>query len=172
MNKTAKTAEYREPGEGAIKFARQYVEGLTREEALPVIKRLLKGEMHDPTDKRVKRCDYCGYWWYDDSLRNNKKTCSDECKRGIKTMQRKEQRANKALLNPIPKRKKHRLIDDYIWWLEYPFWVNEYPMIKIGWKYEKPSGFAVMDFIEAKNGIYGEGNRRKTKKYVDKRDQF
>lgn len=49
-------------------------------------------------------------------------------------------------------------------------------MIKYGWKYEKPSGFAVMDFIEAKNGIYGEGNRGKTKKYVDyhddKRDQF
>lgn len=170
-NQTTKTT-YRQPGTGAIQFAKEFITGLDRRQALPIIKRLNAGKLHDKTDKRIKRCAYCGYWWRDDSLRNTKKTCSDECKRGIKTMQRREQRANKALLNPIPKRKKHRLIDDYIWWLEYPFWVNEYSMIKIGWKYENPGGISVIDYIEAKNEIYGNGNHRKPKEFVDYRDQF
>jgi hypothetical protein len=164
------------PGIGSIEFARQFTEGLTQEQALPVIKQLMAGDLHDASDKRVKRCDYCGYLWRDVSLRNTKRTCCEECKTGIKSIQRQEQRANKELLNPEPKSRKHRLIDDYIWWLEYPFWINEYSMIKIGWKYEKPSGGALLDFIEAKDGLYGKGNRRKTVKHVDYhgdiRDQF
>lgn len=170
---TTKTT-YREPGAGAIEFARKYVDGLSHDDALPIIKALLTGEIHDTTDKRVKRCNYCGYWWWDDSLRNTKRTCSDECKRGIKTIQRREQRARQELLNPKPQ--KPTLMDDYLWWLEYPFWVNEYSMIKIGWKYEKPMKFSKMDYIEAKNKIYGEGNRRIPKRAVeyhgDNRDKF
>ncbi|MGC4378979.1 hypothetical protein WD019_18975 [Fictibacillus sp. Mic-4] len=158
---------YKDPGAGAIEFVRQYTEGLTRTAALPVIDRLLKGELHDQTDKRIKRCDYCGYYWRDESKRNTKKTCSDECKTGIKTMQRREQRARKELLNPVKKPRKHRLEDDYLWWLEYPFWIQGYSMLKVGWKFEKPTGTAAMDYIEAKNGIYGKGNRKKGIKIVN-----
>lgn len=151
--------EYREPGTGAIEFARPYVEGLHREVARVVINDLIVGKLHDVSDKRVKRCDYCGYWWRDDSLRNRKRTCSDECKRNIKTVQRRQQRADAELLNPKPK--KQVLMDDYVHWLEYPYWLNEYSMLKIGWKYSIPKGIEVMDYIEAKKGTYGEGNCRK-----------
>ncbi|MDN4073631.1 hypothetical protein [Fictibacillus terranigra] len=172
---TTKTT-YKEPGSGAVEYAKTFTEGMSRSEAAVVITQLLGGELHDVDDNRVKSCDYCGYFWRDNSLRNTKKTCSDECKRNLKTMQRREQRANKELLNPTPKEKKHTLMDDYIWWLEYPFWINEYSMIKIGWKHERPSGVALMDYIEAKNTIYGEGNRKISKKTVeyhgDKRDQL
>jgi hypothetical protein len=152
---------FREPGAGAIDYTKQFTEGLTRDQAAPVITALLKGELHDPTDKRVKRCDYCGYYWRDDSLRNTRRTCSSECKTGIKTLQKRQQRADAALLNPQPR--KRTLMDDYIWWLEYPFWINEYSMIKIGWKFEKPSGVALMDYVKSGRGQMGDGNRRKSR---------
>ena len=158
---------YREPGTGAIEFAKQYTVGIDRNEAKQVISELLRGSLHDVSDKRVKRCDYCGYYWRDDSLRNTKRTCCDGCKKGVKTLQRREQRANEALLNPDPKPKKHRLIDDYIWWLEYPFWIHEYSMLKVGWKYEKPSGVALMDYVENKRDTYGRGNRKKSTKHIN-----
>jgi hypothetical protein len=167
---------YREPGLGALKYTRQCLSGLSREESLAVIEELLRGELNDPSDNRVKRCDYCGYFWRDDSVRNTKKTCCDGCKTGIKTLQRRDQRANKELLNPEKKEKKHTLMDDYVWWIEYPFWLHEYSMIKIGWKFERPSGIALMDYVDNKRSTYGSGNSRKSVKHVsyhgDDRDLF
>ncbi|MEH7374926.1 hypothetical protein [Neobacillus drentensis] len=153
------------PGPGAIAYAKQFIEGMTREQAAPIMTALLNGELNDCNDRRVKQCDCCCYYWRDDSLRNTKRTCSDECKTAIKTLQRRQQRADDALLNP--KSRKHTLMDDYIHWLEYPFWINEYSMIKIGWKYEKPSGLAVMDYVETKRSIYGEGNSKKVTRNVE-----
>lgn len=161
-------------GAGAFEYALQYVDGLSRQEAAYVIRQLLEGELNDPEDKRIKRCEHCGYYWRDDSLRNTKRTCSNDCKRSHKTNLRRQQRADEALLNPKPR--KRTLMDDYIWWIEYPFWINEYSMIKIGWKFEKPSGIALMDYVESKNETYGPGNRRKTRKEVEyhggNRDEF
>ncbi|MEH7401589.1 hypothetical protein V7148_11420 [Gottfriedia acidiceleris] len=155
-----------EPGTGAIEYAKKLTVGLTREEAAPIIEALMRGELNNPADNRVKRCDYCSYWWHDESLRNNKRTCSDRCRTKIKSLHTSERRAKEALLNPEPKEKKHTLMDDYIWWIEYPYWLNEYSMIKIGWKHEKPSGIALMNYVEAKNGLYGKGNSKKqTKEY-------
>lgn len=173
---TTKTT-YREPiGIGAIEYANQFTEGLTFEETAEIMHTLLNGELNDSTDKRVKRCDYCGYWWRDDSLRNTKRTCCDDCKRRLKTMQRRQERADKELLNPNPKPRKHRLTDDYVWWVEYPYWINEYSMIKIGWKYEKSMSISKMDYIKAQHEIYGYGNRKKPNVFADyngdKRDQF
>ena len=156
---------YKEPGEGAIEFAQQFIDGLTREQAAPVIAALLKGELHDASDKRVKRCQYCGYYWRDGSLRNTKRKCSGECERGIKKLQTRQRRADKELLNPKPR--KRVLMDDYVYWTEYPYWINEYSMVKIGWKHENPSGLAVMDYIEVKRSIYGEGNRKKVTRDFD-----
>lgn len=164
---------YRDPGAGAIEFAKDFMTGLREFDEL-TIKILLDGRLHDQDDKRIKRCDYCGYFWRDPSLRNTRKTCSEECKRGIKTLQRRKQREKQDLLNPKPK--KRTLIDDYVWWLEYPYWQNEESMIKIGWKFEKPHVAKTIDFIVAKNETLGEGNRMKTKRVVnyqgDKRDDF
>jgi hypothetical protein len=158
---------YREPGAGAINFTKQFTEGLSRIEASTVVEQLLRGELHDHSDRRVKRCDYCGYYWRDGSLRNTKRKCSDECERGTKRLQTRQRRADKELLNPNPKAKKPTLMDDYVWWLEYPYWTDEYSMIKIGWKYEKPSGVAVMDYVEANRSIYGDGNRKKATSQVE-----
>lgn len=164
---------YRDPGAGAIEFAKEFMTGLREFDELTV-KALIEGRLHDSEDKRIKRCDYCGYPWRDSSLRNTRKTCSEECKRGIKTLQRRKQRERKELLNPKPK--KRTLMDDYVWWLEYPYWHNEESMLKIGWKFEKPHQAKTIDFIEVKNEIFGEGNRMKTKKNVDyhgdKRNDF
>ncbi|WP_423410243.1 hypothetical protein AABM38_10080 [Heyndrickxia sp. MSNUG] len=164
----------RDYGKGAIEFAQQYINGLSMAEALPVLQALNRGELHDRSDKRIKRCEFCEHLWRDDSLRNTKRTCSNECKTGVKTLQRRQQRADDALLNPKPR--KHTLMDDYIWWLEYPFWIHEYSMIKIGWKFERPSGVALMDYVETSRERMCEGNRKKPKRHVnyhgDDRDLF
>lgn len=151
--------DYKEPGAGAVEFAKGFTEGLSRDEAEEVIAQLLRGELHDATDNRVKRCVHCGYYWRDDSLRNTKKTCSDACNTAKKTLQRRKQRERKALLEP-EKKKKRKLQDDYVYWLEYPYWGNEYSMLKVGWKFEVPHEIETIDYIEANNRIYGEGNRK------------
>jgi hypothetical protein len=48
---------YKQPGEGAVEFAQTFTEELTQYEAMPVIKQLIRGELHDQADKRIKRCD-------------------------------------------------------------------------------------------------------------------
>lgn len=167
---------YRDPGAGAIEFAKGIIGDMSRSEASEMMTDLKDGNLHDQSDKRIKRCNYCGYFWRDDSLRNTKKTCSDECKRGIKKLQRRDQREKQALLDPNPKPKKRTLMDDYVYWLEYPYWGDEYSMLKVGWKYEVPHKASTIDYIEAKNELYGEGNRVKPKRVIDyhgdNRDDF
>lgn len=163
---TETTIQYREPGEGAVEFARQFVEGMTREEAVKIVDRLIKGELHDRVDRRVKRCDYCGYWWRDGSLRNTKRKCCDDCERGIKKLQTRQRRADKELLNPKPKKKTKREAN-YIWWLEYPFWINEYEMLKNTWKREFPYTSTKLSQISAaKQRAQLMGGKRKPKRVV------
>lgn len=134
-----------EPGIGAIEYARSLVAGLTREQAAVCLRK-------EPDDQRVKRCDYCRYHWRDTSLRNNKRTCCDECKISLKSTQRRQQRADKELLKgESRRRKKSKIQTSYVWWLEYPFWINEYEMLKYSWKYEVPYGSEILDFIQAKS---------------------
>ncbi|HWO74377.1 MAG TPA: hypothetical protein VNM69_00510 [Bacillus sp. (in: firmicutes)] len=161
----------RDPGAGAVDFARQFVIGKgDRAEILIILSELLDGGLHDPNDRRVKTCDYCGYLWRDESLRNNRRTCSDECKKNIKTLQRRQQRERQELLNPEPKPRKRKLEDDYVYWLEYPYWTNEYSMIKVGWKYEPPRKYTKLDTIENRRGLWGNGNRRKSYVNYDERE--
>ncbi|MBA1162689.1 MULTISPECIES: hypothetical protein [Bacillus subtilis group] len=126
---------FRNPGEGAVQFAAEFVENQTRESALPIINSLLKGDLHDPTDKRIKKCAYCGYYYKDRTKPNNSKTCSKGCKTDLDTLRRAMKRADEALLDP--KKKESGSIDSaYIWWVEYPFWLSEREMLKRAWKYE------------------------------------
>lgn len=146
-----------DPGAGAIAYVLEYVASLARENAMPVVRRLLT---ETSGDKRVKRCGYCGYPWRDGSLRNTKRTCSDECTTGIKTIQRSQQRADKALLSgKVPKLTKQEL--NYYWWFEYPFWLNDYENLKLSWKHEVPSDVLTLDFISAQNQTLGLGNRKR-----------
>ncbi|MBY6087007.1 hypothetical protein [Priestia flexa] len=156
---------YRDPGEGAIKYANQVFEGNSRVEIEMMLSALLKGDLNKAEDKRVKRCDYCNYWFCDDSLRNTCRTCCDDCKISYKTLQRRKQRAEKAFLNPKPK--KETKSDLYLWWLEYPCWANEQAMIEVGWRFEKPMSARKMDYVLSQQEKYGKGNRKKKAEIIN-----
>lgn len=150
------------PGAGAIEYAASLVIGLTREQAALIL------QNHMPEDKRVKRCSYCGYLWRDESLRNTARTCCGECKTAIKTEQKARQRADKALLTgKTPKKTKREI--NYIWWLEYPFWISEYEATKQAWKYERPYDPHKLAYMEAaviRKQNHGR-KRHSTKHYWD-----
>lgn len=114
------------PGEGAIEYARGQVAGLTREEATKVIRQIMAG---NPDDLRVKRCVCCGYPFRDRTRPNNAKVCGESCKSIVKTRQKRAQRGLKE------KSKKPSL---YLWWLDYPFWIQEWAMFNHVGSYERP----------------------------------
>lgn len=143
-NQTTKTT-HREPGTGAIDFAKQYIIGLERERAFPIIKRLNAGKLHDKTDKRIKRCDYCGYYYRDKTRPNNSKTCSRECKIAKDTLNRAKKNGDKALIKPIEK----EMYTAYTHWLEYPFYLSEHYMLKHAHDYESPFDYVKLSQIDA-----------------------
>lgn len=156
-----------DPGAGAIAYAYGRVAGLTREEAAPIIREFLENL---PADKRVKRCDYCGFPYRDDSLRNTKRTCCDECKTALKTIQKRQQRADNALITGKTKKRTKRE-EYYVWWLEYPFWLDEYEMLKRAWKHEATHNAELLDYIHGQREIYGEGNRKIMPKVAGAEDE-
>ncbi|MDA1528486.1 hypothetical protein [Bacillus cereus group sp. TH260-2LC] len=163
LEEVIKTNEiiYRNPGEGAIDFAEHFTSDLKSYEALPIIKQLLKGRLHDKTDKRIKRCAYCGYYYRDKARPNNSKTCCSKCKVDLDTLKRAIIRADKALLNP----KKAKRDTCHVWWLEYPFYVQEYEMLKHTWKYEapySPNKITAIHAAKQRDGIIG--GKRKSKR--------
>ncbi|MBU5265726.1 hypothetical protein [Virgibacillus proomii] len=153
-----------EPGTGAKQFAKEYY-GVTNEiDIITVLQKLNYEGLHSiSVDNRMKKCVYCGYYWRDDSLRNTKKTCCEECHRGKKTLQRRKQRADKALTNPNKRTQK----DDYISWLDYPFWIGESSMENVTANYEVSYSIDHIDYIYTKNRIYGEGNRKRVTENID-----
>jgi hypothetical protein len=151
----------KDPGLGAIEYARQFVKGAgDRAEMLAIFSDLMSGDLQDPNDKRVKRCDHCGYYWRDDSKRNNRKVCSEMCRKSKDALRNRKAREKKRLLNLKPRKKT--LMDDYVEWLEYPYWLDEYSMTKIGWKHEKPYKAETLDFVSNHQEAWGNGNRRKS----------
>jgi hypothetical protein len=144
---TAKTT-YRQPGTGAIQFAKEYISGLDRRQALPIIKQLIDGKLHDKTDKRIKRCEYCGYFYRDKTRPNNSKTCSRECKIAKDTLIRAKKNADKAVLKPKKDIEKE-IYTAYTYWLEYPFYLNEHYMLKHAHDYESPFDYDKLSQIDA-----------------------
>ena len=148
-------------GTGARAYLQTFFErGMASHEIYEAIAQL---KVEAAQDKRVKQCEYCGGYWFDDSLRNTRNTCCDECKTGIKTLQRRKQREKKELTNPTSKSKKRKIIDDYVHWLDYPYWLDEYSMLKHSWREEVPQTVETIDFVKVKHETLGEGNRRKGK---------
>lgn len=98
--------KYREPGAGAVDFARQYVKDLTREQALQVIRKLVNGELSNSNDKRIKCCSYCGYFYRDYTRPNNSKTCSKKCKIDRDTLKRAKKRADEEFIETKEKIEK------------------------------------------------------------------
>ena len=132
-NKSTETTKiiYRDPGSGAVEFARQFVEGLTRDDVLPVLRKLKNGELHDPTDKRIKRCGFCGYFYRDKTKPNNSKTCSRECKIDRDTLNRAIKNADAAILKPKKEKPFEReMYECHVYWIEYPYYVSEHYMLE------------------------------------------
>ncbi|TPE67961.1 hypothetical protein [Halalkalibacterium halodurans] len=154
----------REPGSGAIAFAAKYVRDLDFEQALITLGRLMDGQLHDPRDKRVKRCDYCGYFWRDETRNNRKQTCSAECRRGIKTLHQAARRAKQKARNsggrkPTKKGEYYRR--------EHGLWTTEGEMLKHVSKHERPYPTHKVAQIDAAKGRDRlTGGRRKPNYYV------
>ena len=113
----------RDPGAGAIEFARQYLsEQMEYEQCLDTLIAVIDGYVEGVEDKRVKRCDWCGHLYKDSSPKNNRKTCSDECK-AEKDYQAKK---TKRKVVSIEEGTIRKYADDkyYQSHLEYPFWVD------------------------------------------------
>ncbi|TLS53385.1 hypothetical protein FE782_03695 [Paenibacillus antri] len=122
-----KPYQYEFPGEGAIEYAKTLVAGLTREEAAPIIRELFENPSNDP---RIKRCATCGFPFRDKTKATMAKVCGDSCKTARKTKQRGIQRLRGATV-------KAKKPIQYIWWLEYPFWISEKAMLSRASNYER-----------------------------------
>lgn len=105
------------PGEGAIEYVRTLIEGKTRRTAAPIISRLLTSEL--PDDPRIKRCTGCGYPFRDKTKPGNAKTCGEQCAKAKNAAKRKVSRGNN----------KQTVAVDYVFWLEYPYYVSERKML-------------------------------------------
>lgn len=109
--------EYKEAGTGAISYAKEFINVKDdRNKILDVLADLLAGKLHDPSDRRIKRCAYCNYYYRDKTRPNNSKTCSKECKTNLDTERRaSKRRKDKEEQATIKERTYHGH-------LEYPFW--------------------------------------------------
>lgn len=154
-------SRYRDPGIGAIEFAKQFIEGMTMEEARPVIKGLVKGELHNEADKKVKRCDWCGYYYRDKTKNNRSRVCCRHCKFDKDNHAKSVKNADKALLKP----KKPRDIEKemYMYYadhLEYPYYISEHYMLKRAHQRETPYSHDKLEQIDAaKQRGYKRKNR-------------
>lgn len=118
------------PGEGALKYAMRYVEEMTIAHVQGLCVDLVAGNIEGIDDKKVRRCQFCGYYYECPTKNNSSLVCSEECKTGkdiaLKAFRREVRKADK------PKRPtyKDRYYAEYAYpsgeKLEYPFWQSNY----------------------------------------------
>jgi hypothetical protein len=154
---TTNTTEikYKNPGEGAVEYANSFfeqltVETITREKALLLINRLINGDFNDDTDKRIKCCDWCGYFYRDKTKPNNSKVCGQSCKFAKDNHAKAVKKADKELLKPKKEKSFEReLYECHVHWLEYPYYVSEHFMLKRAHRYETPFSHDKLEQIDA-----------------------
>jgi hypothetical protein len=162
--------EYREPGEGAILFATQFTEGLMMTDALSVIQRLMKGELHDADDKRIKNCDWCGYLFRDDSKPNRARVCCRPCKYAKDNFAKKNKKMDQELVKP-KKKKRSGLSGHYASHLEYPFFASEEYMLKYYHRYERSYAPEKIALIDAAKQTSNGGRRKSVNTPTDGSDK-
>lgn len=122
------TALKQDPGEGAIEFAMRYVEEMTLEHVGAVCEDLVSGNFEEINNKKVSRCQFCGYYYADKTKNNSSLTCSDSCKTGkdivLKAYRRKVKSAGK------PKRPSYEQLYYFGRDTEYPHWSSEFHMFE------------------------------------------
>jgi len=139
-----KATAFKNPGEGAIEFARQYIgPGQEYHDMLDVMSDIIDGNFVEIHDKKVKRCQCCGFYYRDKTKNNSATTCSIECKAGkdavLKTYNRrvKTEQAGTA-------RKDYR--NGRYAYGEYPFWASERDMFEYD---RKQKVYSYGDTLEA-----------------------
>ncbi|MGP9043143.1 hypothetical protein [Cytobacillus kochii] len=132
------------PGSGAIEFALQYVDGLSEDLARPIIDKLVAGNLHDSDDKRIKKCDWCGYYFRDKTKPNTAKVCCRQCKYSKSNAAKAKKKADEALLNPTKKVNTYTYYADH---LEYPYYANEKYMLSRAARHEVQMAPASLEVI-------------------------
>ena len=129
--------DYKNPGSGAIEYARTFTVGQSFSNAMPTIQQIMGGHLHDPADKRVKRCAWCNYFYRDRTRPNMSVVCSPKCRNLRKADGTRIKNAAKPKKPKKPNARQRYYYDHY----EYPFWTSidtdpERIMLSQTWKYE------------------------------------
>lgn len=115
------------PGEGAVNFAKQFVAEMTVEHVMEVCEDLVAGYFEGRDDKRVRRCQFCGYYYKCRTKNNLSLVCSEVCKTGkdiaLKAFRREIKRAGKPR-RPTYKEQHYTEYADGVK-LDYPFWKSD-----------------------------------------------
>ena len=113
----------REPGEGAIEFARRYIgPGMNEDDALDILAEVIDGRVAEVFDKKVKRCGYCGHLFHDKTKNNSGKYCAKTCKDKLDYAKKKAKRK----VTSIKSGTRRKSFEDKYYYshLEYPFWLD------------------------------------------------
>lgn len=142
---------------GAVDFAQQLTEGLSREESAVFISELLALDdvaLSARFGPRVKHCIVCGYPFMDKTKPSNATVCGDGCRTTKKSRQKAVQRGRMT--------KGERKPVTYVWWLEYPFYTPHEAMMRRAYSYEKPFGpDKLFQIIAAKERKERMGGRKR-----------
>lgn len=128
-----KDTAFKNPGTGAIDFARRYIgPGMDYHDMLEVMEDVVDGNIVEIHDKKVKRCQCCGYFFRDITKNNSATTCSRECKAGkdavLKTYTRRVKKEQNGTGRKSFKYGRYH-------GGEYPFWVNDWAMFEYDHKH-------------------------------------
>lgn len=145
-----------DPGTGAIKLAQEFAVGRTRDEVEEILSDLIDGNFEGANDKRVKRCQYCGYFYRDITRANSSHTCSPECKSGKDNLLKRYRRRIREDAGLKPKRKL--LKDEHYADGEYPFFASDYWMFEYD---RRNQTYSYGDNFESYIGWYQNRTHRK-----------
>ena len=107
------------------------------------------------TNKRIKKCNYCGDTFIDNTRPINKKTCSKECADEVrKARQRKDYRKE----NPRQPNQRELYYHDQH---EYPFWSNDEVARNQMWKEAAPYAPEKIESIAIAREMYEYNGGRK-----------
>ena len=123
-----KATAFKKPGTAAIEFARQYIgPDMYYYEMLDVMSDLIDGNFIEIHDKKVKRCQCCGFYFRDVTKNNSATTCSRECKAGkdavLKTYKRRVRKEQEGTERKSFKHGRY-------YGGEYSFWCSEWAMFE------------------------------------------
>lgn len=129
-----KDTAFKNPGTGAIEFARSYIgPGHDYDEMLEIMSDIIDGYFTEVHDKKVKRCQCCGFYYRDKTKNNSATTCSAECKAGkdvvLKTYKRRVKAEQQGTARKSYKHGRY-------FGGEYPFWINDDAMFEYDRKHK------------------------------------